>query len=85
MDYIIFATKRTTMEATVLNPAQQELLDMMAFVKSPESLKELKKVITIYFAKKARESVDEMWKTGELNNAKFESFKTLHERTPYKN
>lgn len=71
------------MEATALNQAQLDLLRTMSYVKTPESLKELRKVIVTYFAKKTRDSVNNMWKTGELNDDKFESFKTLHERTPY--
>lgn len=72
------------MDSTVFNPAQQELLNMMSYVKTPESLKELRKVIASYFAQKAKESINKMWEKGELSDEKFESFKTLHERTPYK-
>lgn len=71
------------MEPTVLNQAQLDLLRMMAYIKTPESLEELRKVIVSYFAKKTRESIERMWETGELNDEKFESFKTLHEHTPY--
>lgn len=71
------------MEATVLNQAQLDVLRMMAYIKSPESLQELKNVIANYFAKKAEDSIKEMWNTGEMNDEKFESFKTLHEHTPY--
>ncbi len=71
------------MEATVLNQAQLDVLRMMSYIQSPESLQDLKNVIANYFAKKAEDSIKEMWDTGELNDEKFESFKTLHERTPY--
>ena len=72
------------MAATVLNQAQLDLLSMMQWVKSPETLADLKQVISDYFARKAKEEIDAMWARGELTQEKFEAFKTLHERTPYK-
>ena len=72
------------MEATVFNQAQMQLLDMMSFVKTPESLADLKQVISDYFARKAQEEIDHLWETGELDEEKVESFRRLHERTAYK-
>lgn len=71
------------MEQTVFNQAQLELLDMMSFVNSPEALNELKTVMSHYFASKAQEMMDDMWENGEMTNEKVESFRNLHERTPY--
>ena len=72
------------MEATVFNQAQMQLLEMMSFVKTPESLADLKQVISDYFARKAQEEIDHLWETGELDEEKVESFRRLHERTAYK-
>lgn len=72
------------MEATVFNNAQLELLNMMATVKSPDTLSELKQAISNFFAQKVEDEVNRLWQTGELNDAKVESFKHLHERTPYR-
>lgn len=72
------------MQATVFNPAQIELLRMMSFVKTDTAMKELKGVIAQYFAQKAKETMDEMWRNGEMDMNKFNSFRTLHERTPYR-
>ena len=72
------------MEATVFNDAQLELLNMMATVKSPDTLSELKQAISNFFAQKVEDEVNRLWQTGELNDAKVESFKHLHERTPYR-
>ena len=66
---------------TVFNQAQLDLLDMMSFVKSPHMLSELMQVI--YFAKQADEEIDRLWEDGILNEDKVESFRHLHERTPY--
>lgn len=68
---------------TVFNQAQLDLLDMMSFVKSPHMLSELMQVISDYFAKQAEEEIDRLWEDGILNEDKVESFRHLHERTPY--
>ena len=61
------------MEATILNEAQLEMLKLMSAVKTPEALAELKQAISDYFARKAAEEIDRV-----------ESFRHLHERTPYR-
>lgn len=72
------------MEATVFNPAQMQLLEMMSFVKSPEALNQLKEVISDFFAKQAQAEIDKLWADGSLTEEKIESFRNLHERTAYK-
>ena len=44
----------------------------------------LKQAISNYFAQKAEDEIDKMWADGTLTEEKVESFRTLHERTPYK-
>ena len=68
---------------TVFNQAQLDLLDMMSFVKSPHMLSELMQVISDYFAKQAEEEIDRLWEDGTLSEDKVESFRHLHELTPY--
>ena len=70
------------MEFTEFNQAQMQLLEMMSFVRTPESLADLNKVISDYFAQQAQ--INRLWATGELNDEKVENFRHLHERTPYK-
>ncbi len=72
------------MRTTVFNQAQMQLLDMMSFVRTPEMLAQLNQVISDYFAQQAQDEIDRLWQTGELNEQKVESFRYLHERTPYK-
>lgn len=69
-------------EAT-LNQAQLQILDMMSFIKTPEALTELNRVISDYFVKKADAELDQMWADGTLSEERIESFRHLHERTPY--
>lgn len=75
--------KTQTIMQTVFNQAQLDLLDMMSFVKSPHMLSELMQVISDYFAKQADEEIDRLWEDGTLSEDKVESFRHLHERTPY--
>lgn len=70
--------------ATVFNEAQIQLLDMMSFVKRKETLASLRQVISDYFANKADKELEKLWANGSLDDEKIESFKHLHERTPYK-
>ncbi len=60
-----------------------QILDMMSFVKTPEALKDLKQVISDYFAQKADAEMNKMWNDGILTEERVESFRHLHERTPY--
>ena len=70
-------------QTATFNPAQMQLLDMMSFVKTPEALSDLNKVISDYFARKADEEMNKLWDEGFLNDEKIEQFRHLHERTPY--
>lgn len=40
------------MKATIFNPAQMRILQMMSFLKTPEQLANLENAISQYFAKK---------------------------------
>ena len=66
-----------------LNEAQLQILDMMSFVKTPEALMELKRVISDYFVQKADAEMNKMWDDGTLSEERIENFRHLHERTPY--
>ena len=81
---VLLHIKYKTLMQTVFNQAQLELLDMMSFVKSPMMLSELRQVVSDYFAKQVQEEIDRLWESGTLDEAKVESFRHLHERTPYK-
>ena len=70
-------------QTATFNQAQMQLLDMMSFVKTPEALSDLNKVISDYFARKADEEMNKLWDEGFLNAEKIEQFRHLHERTPY--
>lgn len=67
----------------ILNEAQLQILDMMSFIKTPEALTELNKVISDYFVQKADAEMNRMWDDGTLSEEQIENFRHLHERTPY--
>lgn len=66
-----------------LNPAQIEVLNMMSFVNTESAWQNLKDALAKYFAKQLEEEIDNLWDDGILTEKKVESFRTLHERTPY--
>ena len=70
-------------QVATMNQAQLQILDMLSFVKTPEALRDLNKVISDYFVQKADAEMDRMWNEGTLNAERIESFRHLHERTPY--
>ncbi|MBQ8701878.1 MAG: dephospho-CoA kinase [Prevotella sp.] len=71
------------MAATMLNEAQLEILNLMAAFNTPEAVNDIKQAISDYFARKADEEIERLWADGTLTDAKVESFRNLHERTPY--
>ena len=44
----------------------------------------MKKEISDYFVQMADAELDRMWNEGTFNEERIESFRHLHERTPYK-
>ena len=65
-----------------MNTAQVEIVNMMSFIQTPESLASLKKVIAQYFEHQLQEEVDRLWDNGTLTHDRINGFRTLHERTP---
>ncbi|MBR4302869.1 MAG: hypothetical protein IKT80_04820 [Bacteroidaceae bacterium] len=71
------------MEATVLNPTQLHLLKMFSFAKTEEDLMEMKKALSVYFAKRVEDEMDALWEQGVWNDEKNEAVLKEHLRTPY--
>lgn len=72
------------MERTVFNAAQLQILDLMAYVESEDTLNEIKDMLSNYFAQKAEREIDKLWDNGQINNTMIEEWKHEHMRTPYK-
>lgn len=72
------------MGTTVFNTAQQHILQVMSFIKTPEELQELEDLLTQYYANKIDNQLDEMWKDGKIDVATIEEWGKEHMRTPYR-
>lgn len=72
------------MERTVFNAAQLQILDLMAYVESEDTLNEIKDMLSNYFAHKVEKEIDKLWESGQINNTVIEEWKHEHMRTPYK-
>ena len=70
-------------QAATLNQAQLQILDMMSFIKTPEALTDLNRVISDYFVEMADAEMNKMWDDGTLSAERMESFRHLPDRTPY--
>ena len=71
------------MERTIFNNAQLEILDLMSYVESKETLHEIRDMLSCYFAEKAQKEIDKLWEAGTINDDVVEGWKTEHMRTPY--
>jgi len=71
------------MERTVFNNAQLEILDLMSYVESEDTLNEIRDMLSRYFAEKAQKEIDKLWEAGTINDAVVEGWKNEHMRAPY--
>ena len=55
------------MERTVFNAAQLQILDLMAYVESEDTLNEIKDMLSNYFAQKAEREIDKLWDNGQIS------------------
>ena len=82
----IFAENLSTMatQTPTLNQTQLHLLRMFSFCKTKSAMENIKKALMQYYAEAIDKEMDALWASGEMNDAKQESFKNGHFRTPYK-
>ena len=81
-----FAENLSTMatQTPTLNQTQLHLLRMFSFCKTKSAMENIKKALMLYYAEIIDKEMDELWASGKMNDAKQESFKNGHFRTPYK-
>ena len=72
------------MERTVFNAAQLQILDLMSYVESEDTLNEIRDMLSNYFAQKAEKAIDKLWDSGQINDSTIEGWKKEDMRTPYK-
>ena len=73
------------MNNVALNPTQLHLLKMFSFAKTEDTLFEIKKALSAYFAQKVEDDMDQLWEEGLWNQEKNENILKEHLRTPYVN
>lgn len=71
-------------EGTVFNEAQLYILEIMSRIKDEQTLKELKAVVTEFFAKKVEKDLEILGGQGFFSDEWMEKMRHMHERTPYK-
>ncbi len=72
------------MENTVFNPAQQHILQIMSYVKTPEVLANIEKLLADYFSEQIDDEMDKLWDEGKIDSGIIDSWLNEHMRTPYK-
>ena len=71
------------MNNVALNPPQLHLLKMFSFAKTEDTLFEIKKALSAYFAQRVEDEMDKLWDDGLWSQEKNESILKEHLRTPY--
>ena len=70
-------------QQTPLSAPQLELLQLFSRPVDEQHWREIKQLITAYFARKAVEEADRVWDEQGWDDAKIEELLNTHLRTPY--
>jgi hypothetical protein len=65
------------------SPAQVELLNAMAWLKTDDEVRALQHAISEFFAQRADEAMEQLWADGKWNEQKLRDLENAHYRTPY--
>ena len=65
---------------TGLNSAQLHFLQILSFVKTDETLKDLKRLVRDYYSQQSQKEADNYWAEGKIGDHLLDE----HLRTPYK-
>ncbi len=65
-------------------PFQIEMLEMVSRVSSEAEMQDIRRMLGLYFAKRAEEALDCLWDKGILYESVIEEWKHEHMRMPYK-
>ena len=67
-----------------LHEAQMGLLRIVGQMKSVAQIKELRQIVSNYYAQKVTSEMDKLWERGEWSAEKNEALLNAHLRTPYR-
>ena len=74
----------STIERTVFTPAQVEVLNAVAHLRTEEEIRGLRQAISNYFFDLVDKEMDRLWESGAWNEQTLEDLRTAHFRTPYR-
>lgn len=70
-------------KANQLSNLQLELLKLFNYQLSEKQLKDVKKILSSYFADSVSKNIDKFWEENNWNNQTIEDLKNEHLRTKY--
>ena len=73
-----------TLQSKPFTPFQIEMLELVAKVTSESEMRDIRRMLGQYFAKRAEDAIDKLWDEGVINDGVIEEWKNEHMRTPYK-
>ena len=74
----------STLQSKPFTPFQIEMLELVAKVTSESEMRDIRRMLGPYFAKRAEDAIDKLWDEGVINDGVIEEWKNEHMRTPYK-
>ena len=74
----------STLQSKPFTPFQIEMLELVAKVNSESEMRDIRRMLGQYFAKRAEDAIDKLWDEGIINDGVIEEWKNEHMRTPYK-
>ena len=74
----------STLQSKPFTPFQIEMLELVAKVTSESEMRDIRRMLGQYFAKRAEDAIDKLWDDGVINDGVIEEWKNEHMRTPYK-
>ncbi|MBR6067330.1 MAG: hypothetical protein IKP45_05965 [Bacteroidales bacterium] len=74
----------STLQSKPFTPFQIEMLELVAKVTSESEMRDIRRMLGQYFAKRAEDAIDKLWDEGIINDGVIEEWKNEHMRTPYK-
>ena len=60
------------------------MLELVAKVTSESEMRDIRRMLGQYFAKRAEDAIDKLWDEDIINDGVIEEWKNEHMRTPYK-
>ncbi len=82
--HILTMVEAVTNKASALSPFQIQMLELTSRVRSEGEMRDIRRMLAAYFAKRAEDEIDRLWDEGTLNEEVMEAWKTEHMRTPYR-